>query len=119
MDGNDVLAVWQAANAAVRRAREGGGPTLIEARTYRLRGHVEAEVTFLQGTYREAGEVEAWRARDPPARFASYLTGNGLATEADLVRLGEDVAAEVAEAVAFAEASPWPEDGQELRFMFA
>lgn len=119
VDGNDLLAVWQAARAAVRRARDGGGPTLIEARTYRLRGHVEAEVTFLQGRYREEGEVEAWRAKDPLARFASYLTGNGLATEADLVRLGEDVAAEVADAVAFAEASPWPEDGQELRFMFA
>jgi pyruvate dehydrogenase E1 component alpha subunit len=119
VDGNDLVAVWQAANVAIRRAREGGGPTLIEARTYRLRGHVEAEVTFLQGRYRQDSEVDAWREKDPIPRLASYLTGNGIATEADLVRLGEDVAAEVADAVAFAEASPWPEDGQELKFMFA
>ena len=65
VDGNDVIAVWQVVGSAVQRARAGGGPTLIEARTYRWRGHVETEQRFLSGKYREENEIAAWQRRDP------------------------------------------------------
>src|SRR5262252_1876077 len=66
VDGNDVVAVWQAAAQAVGRARAGGGPSFIEARTYRIRGHFEAESFVLAGgKYRDEEEIEAWRRSDP------------------------------------------------------
>lgn len=108
VDGNDVLAVWQAANAAVRRAREGQGPSLIEARTYRTRGHVEYEVTFITEPYREEAEVDAWRGRDPIDRFARRLTGEDLASAAELAAIEASIDAIVAAAVRLAEGSPEP-----------
>lgn len=119
VDGNDLIAVWQVAARAVARAHAGEGPTLIEARTYRQRGHVEAEVTFLTEAYRSEDEVAAWKARDPIDAFAARLVEGGHATGADIDRLVQEVADEVAEAVAFAEASPWPDMAETSRFMFA
>ena len=109
VDGNDLIAVWQCAARAIRRARDGDGPTLIEARTYRLRGHVEAEATFLGGTYRTEEEVEAWRSRDPIPAFAKRMLEAGQASQADLDRIEAEIAAEVEEAVSFAENSPYPD----------
>ncbi len=119
VDGNDLLAVWQTANAAIRRAREGGGPTLVEARTYRTRGHVEYEHTFLSRPYREESEVEEWLARDPIPAYAKYLVENDLATQADIDRIAEDAGREITEAVAYANAGDWPEPADALRHMFA
>lgn len=119
VDGNDVIAVWQATHAAVRRARAGDGPSLLECRTYRQRGHVEAEVTFLTKPYRSEEEVAAWIARDPLPRFASYLTGNGIADDDELAAIVSGVERTVAEAVAFASDSPWPAPEQARQFMFA
>ena len=109
VDGNDVIEVWQAAHAAVRIARDGKGPTLIEARTYRTRGHVEYEDTFLTEPYRDEAEVERWRARDPIPRLARYLDEHDLAGTGDLLAIEAAIEAEVARAVAEAEAGPWPE----------
>jgi acetoin:2,6-dichlorophenolindophenol oxidoreductase subunit alpha len=105
VDGNDVTDVWRAAGEAIGRAREGGGPSFIEARTYRIQGHFEAE-SFVLGTgrYREPEEIEAWRQRDPIARFRSVLTSSGTASAADLDRIEAAVLDRVADAVAYAEA---------------
>jgi pyruvate dehydrogenase E1 component alpha subunit len=69
VDGNDVLAVREAAREAVRRARTGGGPTLLECRTYRHKGHSKVD----PGTYRPRDEVQAWVARDPIPRLAALM----------------------------------------------
>jgi pyruvate dehydrogenase E1 component alpha subunit len=105
VDGNDVTDVWRAAGEAVGRARDGGGPSFIEARTYRIQGHFEAESFVLgNGRYRGEEEIEAWRRRDPVARFRSVLVSSGTASTADLDRIEAGVLERVADAVAFAEA---------------
>ncbi len=109
VDGNDLIEMWQAGRRAIVRAREGGGPTLVEARTYRLRGHVEAETTFLTKPYRSDEEVEDWATRDPIPAFARRMLKAGNATEADLEQIDNEIEREVADAVAFAEGSPWPD----------
>jgi len=119
LDGNDLVAMWQAAGRAVTRARAGGGPTLIEARTYRQRGHVEAEATFLTEAYRSEDEVRSWVARDPLPATAKRLLEAGHASRADLDRIAERVEEELAEAVRFAEDSPWPDMQETARYMFA
>jgi pyruvate dehydrogenase E1 component alpha subunit len=119
VDGNDVVAVWQAANAAIRRAREGLGPTLLECATYRLRGHVEYEVTFLSKTYREKDEVEARHKDDPILRFRDRLLSAGTADGAALDAVEADVEREVADAVAFAAEAPWPDPATATDYMCA
>lgn len=101
VDGNDVLAVQAAVAEAVERARAGGGPTLIEALTYRYRGHSKSD----RQAYRTRDEVKEWQDRDPIRRFASQL---GLSDEQREALLTE--AQEIIEAsVEFAKASPEPE----------
>ena len=119
VDGNDLIAVHQCAARAIARARNGEGPTLIEARTYRLRGHVEAEVTFLGSSYRSEEEVAEWAKRDPILSLAARMIDAGQATEADIDRIEDEVRAEVADALAFAEGSPWPTVEDSSRYMFA
>jgi TPP-dependent pyruvate/acetoin dehydrogenase alpha subunit len=105
VDGNDVTDVWRAAGEAVGRARAGGGPSFIEARTYRIQGHFEAESFVLgAGRYRDEDEIETWRQRDPIARFRSELVSSGIASAADLDRIEAGVLDRVADAVAYAEA---------------
>lgn len=106
VDGQDVCAVHRAAYEAVDRARAGGGPTFIEALTYRYHGHVSGEITG----YRSAEEIERWRTlRDPIARLATALHASAALTDAEVVRMEETAAARVREAVEFAENSPWPD----------
>lgn len=120
VDGNDLIAVWQCAARAIKRARDGEGPSLIEARTYRQRGHVEAEESFLGATYRAEEEVEEWKGRDPIPAFAKRLLDAGQASQADLDHIEADIAAEVAKAVAFASDSPMPDPvDQGTEYMFA
>ncbi len=119
VDGNDVIAVWQAANQAVRRAREGGGPSLIEARTYRTRGHVEYEVTFITEPYRDEAEVEAWKARDPIRRLAERLIAEDPQIAPTLAAIDQEIEEVVRAAVAFAEASPEPDPATARGRMFA
>jgi TPP-dependent pyruvate/acetoin dehydrogenase alpha subunit len=99
VDGNDVIAVWKAAGKAVARARKGEGPSFIEAKTYRIHGHIEAEVHFLSKTYRDDSEVEEWRKRDPIDRLKSELLTSGAADEAAL----QNIESRIDEAVAAAE----------------
>ncbi len=107
VDGNDVLAVWEVTRQAVERARQGGGPTLIEAKTYRTVGHHEGDP--LVGVYRSQAELDEWKQRCPIATFRRRLTEQGQATNAQLDAIDERVAAHIAQAVEFSEASPQPE----------
>ena len=105
IDGNDAVEVWQAAGEGVERARNGGGPSFVEAHTYRIQGHLEAEALFLAGgRYRDEAEIEAWRRRDPIERLGERLTTAGAATAADLQAINARALARVDEAVAYAEA---------------
>jgi TPP-dependent pyruvate/acetoin dehydrogenase alpha subunit len=106
VDGNDVLAVRGAAQPAVARARAGQGPTLIECRTYRIHGHSLGD----QQVYRGKAEVEEWKRRDPILRLEARLQEAGLLTETQKREMLDAVEAEVAEAVAFASASPFPNE---------
>jgi acetoin:2,6-dichlorophenolindophenol oxidoreductase subunit alpha len=105
VDGNDVVAVWQAAGEAVERARRGEGPSFIEAKTYRIQGHLEAEDLFLQGgKYREKAEIEEWRKRDPVERVRQRLLASG-AREEELKAIDARIGKTVERAVEFAQAS--------------
>jgi 2-oxoisovalerate dehydrogenase E1 component len=107
VDGNDVLAVHEAARQAVERARSGGGPTLIEAKTYRVVGHHEGDP--LTGTYRSQEELDRWKARCPIACFRARLLAEEKATEAELDAIDRAVEAKIAEAIDFSRASPPPD----------
>ena len=104
VDGNDFAAVAEASFEATERARAGEGPTLIEAKTYRTRGHSRSD----RNRYRTREEIEAWKARDPIASFEEEIVALGIATEARVAEIAAEVEKEMAEAVAAASASPWP-----------
>ncbi|MGH8988069.1 MAG: thiamine pyrophosphate-dependent dehydrogenase E1 component subunit alpha [Acidimicrobiales bacterium] len=105
VDGNDVVAVWQAAREAVERGRTGGGPSFIEAGTYRIQGHFEAESFVLSGgSYREEGEIAAWRERDPLVRCRAGMLASGTADDEALETVEARVRSQVEGAVRFAEA---------------
>ncbi|MCC6168035.1 MAG: pyruvate dehydrogenase (acetyl-transferring) E1 component subunit alpha [Caldilineaceae bacterium] len=106
VDGNDILAVFDAAGEAVRRARAGEGPTLIECKTYRTRAHSEG---MRDTGYRTQAEVDDWKARDPITTYRARLLDGGLAAEDDLQEIEADVQGIVAHAAEFAEAGPWPD----------
>ena len=114
VDGNDVLAVRDVAAEARRRALAGEGPTLIEARTYRHRGHYEGDMA----RYRPPDEVEAWMARDPIASFRARLLADLGATEAEVGAVEAEVEAALDRAVAFASASPPPEGDEALQHVY-
>lgn len=117
VDGNDVIAVRDAASVAVDRARSGDGPTFIEARTYRTVGHHEGDQ--LVGTYRTQEELDAWKARCPIDRYRSRILGNWPDREAELVRIDAEVSALIDQAVQFARTSPLPETQTALDFGWA
>lgn len=100
VDGNDILAVYAAAQEAVERARSGGGPTLIENVTYRLSVHTTADDPT---KYRDEEEVREWEKKDPLPRFQNYLKGKGFLTDEDIENLEEDVKLEIQSAVDNAE----------------
>jgi len=108
VDGNDVLAVYAAAKEAVARARRGEGPTLIETRTYRWRGHSKSDAN----RYRTRDEIEAWKQRCPIRRFGDVLSSMGLLTEADRERIAGEVEAEIRDAIAFADSQPDPDPAE-------
>jgi 2-oxoisovalerate dehydrogenase E1 component len=106
LDGNDVLAVHEAAGTAVRRARAGEGPTLLECLTYRTRPHSEG---MRDAGYRTREEVEAWKARCPIQRWREQLLAAGTVAETEFDRIDHEVAALVGEAVEQAKQDPWPD----------
>ena len=114
VDGNDVVAVRDVAVEGVARARSGEGPTLIEAKSFRITQHSAATKTDL----RPSELLDSWRERDPILRVSRFLADAGVAEER-LVELEEQARREVEEAVEFALASPRPEPGQELEDVYA
>ncbi len=116
VDGNDALAVHAVAGEAVDRARQGAGPTLIECKTYRTRAHAEG---MPEVGYRSQEEVEAWKGKDPIPRLRAHLLAQQLATE-DELGAWERQAQDAAEAaLAFADASPWPDPASVAETVFA
>lgn len=118
VDGNDVISVWRASAEAVTRARAGRGPTLLEARTYRWRGHVETEKSFLSEAYREEGEIAEWRARDPIVRLEMQMVEGGT-TRGDIDAIRQDIEGEVERAYAQALADPPPPEVSAFQHMLA
>lgn len=116
VDGNDVLAVHRAAGEAVARARAGGGPTLLECKTYRTRPHSEG---MRDAGYRTTEEVAEWKGRDPIARLRDQLLREGRATEAEIGAVDTAVRDLIAEAVEFAQASPWPDPATATTHVFS
>jgi pyruvate dehydrogenase E1 component alpha subunit len=110
VDGNDVEAVTHAASAAVARARAGGGPSFIQADTYRWREHCGPNFDNHLG-YRTESEFEEWRARDPLARLQRKLAASGRLAAADEQRMRQEIGAEIAAAFAAAENAPPPAAG--------
>ncbi len=115
VDGNDAVAVYRVAQEAIARARSGGGPTLIEAKTYRWYGHSEID----PAKYRSAEEVEEWKAKDPLLAMERYLTGKGLFSAEWKQQLQEEFAKELDAAVEFAEQAPTPEPIECLDYLYS
>jgi pyruvate dehydrogenase E1 component alpha subunit len=114
VDGMDVIAVYQAVKHAAEWVREHSRPYLIEAITYRFRGHSMAD----PAKYRSVAEHDVWKARDPLPAFARRLLAEGIATDEQLAVILSKASAVVQEAVQFAETSPWPEDEEVYHDIF-
>jgi pyruvate dehydrogenase E1 component alpha subunit len=115
VDGNDVLAVYEAASNAVERARRGEGLTLIECKTYRHRGHSRVD----PAKYRPKEEVEAWLAKDPIKRLQERLLQSNVLTETEIQRIKREVSTEIEEAVKYAVESPYPAPQEALEDVYA
>jgi pyruvate dehydrogenase E1 component alpha subunit len=120
VDGNDVLEVYKYASEAVARARSGGGPTLLECKTYRWEGHVVGEQAFLgSGAYRTAEEIEQWKRKCPLLKFEKFVLEGGKINEAELRRIADEAAAELDAAINFARTSPLPDPAEVTDDVFA
>lgn len=115
VDGNDVVAVYRVAYEAIQRARSGGGPTLIEAKTYRWYGHSEID----PAKYRSPEEVEVWKTKDPIAGMERYLTQRNLFTPEWKQQLSEAFNKELDSAVEFAEKAPQAEPIECLDYVYS
>ncbi len=117
VDGNNVLEVYDAARDAVGRAREGSGPSFLECRTYRWRGHVGPNYDVDLGL-RDQGEIDAWIERCPIKHFADFLIKSEIISEQECQEMNNRVSNEVDEAISFAESSPYPDVADLTKFVF-
>ena len=115
VDGNDVLACYEVARQAVARARDGDGPTLIEAKTYRFTAHSSDDD---DKRYRKAEEVAIWRQKDPIQRYAGYLHDAGTLTDPVEAEITERVTRQVDDATAYAEQAPDPTPDDLTTFVY-
>ena len=115
VDGNDVLAVYDATKRAVERARSGGGVTLLEVKTFRMKGHAEHD----NQAYVPKEIIEEWRAKDPVVRFERLLLENGFATQDDITAIEQRVKREIDAATDEADASPMPNPSDAALGLFA
>lgn len=113
-DGNDVLSVFRVTDEAVGKARNGEGPSLIECKTYRRRGHSRAD----PAKYRPKQEVEDWLLRDPIKRFKEHLIQEGTLKEAELLATEKETALRIEDAVKFAMESPYPTPEEALEDVY-
>ena len=119
VDGQDVIAVHEAVQAAVERARAGEGPSLLECKTYRYRVHSEGSPDISHIDPRPAEEIEAWKKRDPIKLFQKQLLEQKVITKADIERIDAEVTAEVAEIEKFALESPEPDPAILQKVLYA
>ena len=115
VDGNDLPAVAAAAAEAIGRARSGGGPTLLECKTYRLRGHSKSD----RNLYRTKDEIDGWRARDPIARLETELVEHGRLDAGRIAAIRADAEREIEAALEFAKSSPAPDPAALTRDVYA
>ncbi|MBA7486987.1 Acetoin:2,6-dichlorophenolindophenol oxidoreductase subunit alpha [subsurface metagenome] len=115
VDGNDVLAVYEAVGEAVARARKGEGPTLVECKTWRWHGHFEGDAQ----TYKTKEEIEDWMKKDPIPRFRKQLIETGVFTQQDADKIDQAMNEEIEKAVKFAEESPLPAPEETLEDVYA
>ncbi len=115
VDGNNFAEVAEASFLAVERARSGDGPTLIEAKTYRTRGHSRSD----RNRYRSREEIESWKQRDPIVAFEAEIVAVALGAQEEIDAIADEVRAEMAEAVAFAMASPTPNPADVTRDVYS
>jgi pyruvate dehydrogenase E1 component alpha subunit len=115
VDGNDILAVYEATRDAVVRANAGEGPTFIEAKTYRHRGHYEGDPQV----YRTQDEIQSWKKKDPIIQYKAKLIDSGLYTDGDLEEVQGSVILQLDEAVAYAKAAEKPEAEDALAGVYA
>jgi pyruvate dehydrogenase E1 component alpha subunit len=108
VDGNNVVAVYETAFEAVRRAREGKGPTLVECKTYRWRGHFEGDPC----TYRRGEELQEWKKKDPIELFEKKLLDMGILSQSKIEEIKSSHEQELAEAVGYAEQSALPDPSE-------
>jgi len=114
IDGMSAEAVHEGVVRAVKRAREGDGPTLLEIKTYRYKGHSISDPQ----KYRTKEEVEEYKGKDPISALLKTIYDNKLATEEEIKGINERVDAAVTECVKFAEESPWPDDSEVLKDVY-
>jgi len=114
IDGNDAIAVYLATSRARERALSGGGPSLLECKTYRCRGHGETD----HQVYQPKEEIAAWQEKCPLPRLQNDLVAQGLISVDELARLEKEIQEIVEEAVRFAEESPWPEPEEALEDVY-
>jgi pyruvate dehydrogenase E1 component alpha subunit/2-oxoisovalerate dehydrogenase E1 component alpha subunit len=115
VDGNDVLATYEVTKKAVDRARAGLGPTLVECKTYRMKGHAEHDAQ----SYVDKAELEVWRQRDPIMRYERALEVSGVLPEDERRAIQDEIKETVDADVAFAEASPFPDPSLAFRGVYA
>ena len=118
VDGNAVLDVYEAAKGAVSRARDGQGPSFIECKTYRMRGHAGAGLDADLG-YRSSEEIISWESKCPVATFRAALLKKGLMTQKDIQDMEENIDLEIEEAFRFAHESPLPKGEHILQYLFS
>jgi pyruvate dehydrogenase E1 component alpha subunit len=115
VDGNNVMAVFETAAEAVNRARKSGGPTLIECKTYRHKGHFQGDPDI----YRDKEEVKKWiNERDPIRNYREFLVESKICSEKDLEAIDQEVEAEITDAIRFAEESPFPAPEETLEDVY-
>jgi pyruvate dehydrogenase E1 component alpha subunit len=116
-DGMDVLSVYQAVSEAAARARHGEGPTIVECKTYRFRGHHEGDPKKGE-TYRTREEMQEWEKRDPIQKLADKIIKDGKATQSELDKIKQETIKEVEDAVMFAKESPSPRPEDVSSYLF-
>lgn len=114
VDGMDVLAMYEEVGKAVARARAGEGPTLIEAKTYRFRGHFEGDPEV----YRTKEEIEEWMKKDPIDKFKKQLVEAGMLTEKAIEEMNREILDELDKAVKFAMESPVPKPEEAWEYVY-
>ena len=119
VDGQDVIAMYEAVTVAVARAREGQGPSLVEGRTYRYQDHSLGLGRIVRDPYRDDAEVEEWKRRDPIDIHKARLLEQNIATQEEIDQVENEVKAQIEEAITFARESPYPEPSDLFEDMFA